>query len=151
MKQRFQIIPAVYLVMSDNDKVLLARRFNTGYEDGKFSLPAGHLDGDEPMTVALSREAKEELGIEVDPKDLSLVHVMHHRSEVANSTDDERVDFYFTASKYRGEPVIAEPDKCDALEWHSISRLPVNMVRRVRLALEGISRNDFLSEVGWNE
>lgn len=150
MKKRFQIIPAVYLVIRDGEKVLLARRFNTGYEDGKFSLPAGHLDGDEPMTVALSREAKEELDINVDPKDLNLVHVMHHRSEIVDSTDDERVDFYFTVNKYDGEPTIAEPDKCDALEWHSIHKLPKNMVRRVKLSLEGISKNDFLTEVGWD-
>jgi 8-oxo-dGTP pyrophosphatase MutT (NUDIX family) len=39
------ITPASYFILEKDGKVFLARRFNTGYEDGKYSLVAGHLDG----------------------------------------------------------------------------------------------------------
>ena len=43
-KERNKIIPASYAVLIKDNKVLLVRRFNTGYEDGKYSLPAGHVE-----------------------------------------------------------------------------------------------------------
>ena len=49
-KDRFKLIPAVYLILRRGDEVLLLRRANTGYQDGKYSIIAGHLDGDELAT-----------------------------------------------------------------------------------------------------
>src|SRR6185369_159344 len=73
----FTLIPAVHLFLFKEKKVLLARRFNTGFEDGNYSVPAGHVDGNEPMTAAMIREAKEEVGIEIQPENLQFAHVMH--------------------------------------------------------------------------
>lgn len=56
---RFKLIPAVYLLLRSKGKILLLRRSNTGYQDGMYSLIAGHLDGDELGTEGLIREAKE--------------------------------------------------------------------------------------------
>lgn len=42
-KERFKVVPAVYLVLRRGEGVLLLRRANTGYQDGKYSLIAGHL------------------------------------------------------------------------------------------------------------
>lgn len=55
-KERFRLIVAVYLILRQNGKILLARRANTGYADGFYSLPAGHLDGDELATEGMARE-----------------------------------------------------------------------------------------------
>lgn len=79
-KVRFKLIPAVYLFLRKDNKVLLLKRANTGYQDGKYSVPAGHLDGDEVATKAMVREAQEEVGVVVDPKDMKLVHVCHRLS-----------------------------------------------------------------------
>ena len=76
-KDRFKLIPAVYLLLRDKDRVLLLRRANTGYQDGTYSLIAGHLDGDELGTGGVIREAKEEAGITVLAKNLKLVHTAH--------------------------------------------------------------------------
>jgi len=63
IKERYKITPASYLVLIEDNKILLQRRFNTGYEDGKYSLVAGHVDEGETFTEAIIREVKEEAGI----------------------------------------------------------------------------------------
>ena len=40
---RFSLPSAVHLFLLRGDEVLLLRRYNTGYEDGKYSVVAGHL------------------------------------------------------------------------------------------------------------
>lgn len=52
---RFKLPVAVHLFLLRNNRVLLRRRFNTGYEDGSYSVPAGHLDGGETIIQAAMR------------------------------------------------------------------------------------------------
>ena len=37
---------------------------------------------------------------------------------------DERADFFFIAKKWQVEPKIMEPEKCDAIGWFSLDKLP---------------------------
>ena len=66
--KRFKLIVAVHLFLLRNDEIILLRRFNTGYEDGNYSLIAGHIDGNEWITNAIIREAKEEGNILISKK-----------------------------------------------------------------------------------
>ncbi|MDQ3005393.1 MAG: NUDIX domain-containing protein, partial [Chloroflexota bacterium] len=52
----------VHLLFFRQNEMLLLRRFNTGFRDGEYSVPAGHLDGGEPVMSAATREAQEEVG-----------------------------------------------------------------------------------------
>ena len=140
---RFTIRAAVYLILIKDEKVLLLRRFNTGWRDGDYTLPAGHVDGEESMRTALCREAKEEVGVTVQPADLQFAHVMHHRG------DHEYVDFYFSASSWTGEPTNCEPNKCDDLCWLPLKGLPENVIPNVKQALSAIAGNEHYSEFGW--
>ena len=38
--ERFKLVVAVHLLLIENKKILLLRRFNTGYEDGNYSVVA---------------------------------------------------------------------------------------------------------------
>ncbi|MDZ7955173.1 NUDIX domain-containing protein [Nostoc sp. DedQUE09] len=60
----FKLIPASYIILIKNEKILLIRRVNTGYEDGKYSV-VGLVDGNETFVQAVVREAKEEVGIDL--------------------------------------------------------------------------------------
>lgn len=146
-KPRFRVIPAVHVFFIEDGRVLLLRRFNTGYEDGRFSVPAGHLDGDETVTAAAVREALEETGAVISPDDLEVVHVMHRR--IAGEAD-ERIDFFLRVHRWRGEPGIREPDKCDELSWHPLPELPGPVVPYVRSALRHHTEGVHYSEFGWS-
>ena len=43
---------AVHILLRRDDEVLLVRRCNTGYEDGKLSVVAGHVEPGETVTRA---------------------------------------------------------------------------------------------------
>lgn len=143
-KERFKLIPTSHLILIKNGKILLSRRFNTGYEDGNYSVVAGHLDGDETFIKAMVREAKEEAGIDIAAKDLEVAHVMHRKSP-----PEERIDFFIKTNKWQGEPKIMEPDKCDDLKWFPVDSLPANMIPYIRQAIDKVNKKIFYSEFGW--
>jgi 8-oxo-dGTP diphosphatase len=142
-EKRFKLILSVYLILVKDGKVLLLRRFNTGYEDGNYGLVAGHADGNERATDAMCREALEEAGLVIKPKDLKFVHFMHRRQ------NDERADVFFTADKWEGEPKNMEPDKCDDLSWFPLDNLPSNIIIYIKEVLENFQKGVYYSEFSW--
>ena len=148
MAQTHTNVPASYLVLFKENKTLLLRRFQTGYEDGKYSVVAGHVDPGENFTQCIIREAKEEAGITLKREDLRVCHIMHRDSQWAE--DRERVDVFFTADNWVGEITNMEPEKCDDLSWFDLENLPDNTIPYIRESLESISRGISYSEYGWS-
>ena len=144
MAHRFQLVAAVHLFLVKDQRILLLRRFNTGYEDGNYSVPAGHLDGNERATTAMAREAKEETNLNIKRQHLSLVHIMHRKKLI-----EERIDFFFAASRWTGQFKIMELHKCDDLRRFPLKRLPANMVPYVRFGINQYLQGNLYSEYGW--
>jgi len=143
-KPRFNFYAAVYLIVKKENHVLLMRRFNTDWMPGMYTLPAGHIDGNETAQMAMSREAKEEINLTILPEDLSVVHTMHRKSD-----DREYFDIFLEAQKYGGELNINEKDKCDDLNWFPESSLPENTLDNVKVALKLISDGQHFSTLGF--
>jgi len=127
MRARFPT--TIQLLLFRENHILLLRRFNTGFRDGEYTVPAGHMDGGETVVEAGIREGKEEVGLDLNADDLTFSSVMHRIEDV------ERVDFFFQVHQWSGEPFNAEPDKCDDLRWFDMDQLPENTVPYVRQAL----------------
>ena len=144
MKNRNKAVPAVYLLLYKDDKILVGRRCNTGYEDGHYQIPSGHAEEGEVPTEAIIRESKEEVGVDLNPEDLELVHVGYRPKH--DETGD-RVDFFFRPRKWSGEVVNMEPDKCDDLKWVPIKDLPENMTLHVRKGIEAIEKGVSFQEI----
>ncbi len=144
--ERFLLRAAVYLILIRDGKTLLARRFNTGWMDGKYSLIAGHLDGMEKVSDAMIREAFEEAGVKIEKKDLKPAKVLHRMS----SDNMEYMDFFFVAEKWEGEPTIMEPNKCDDMSWFPIESLPENTLPHVKNVIENYEDGVAFIESGWD-
>ena len=133
----------VHLLFFRDDQVLLLRRFNTGYGDGQYSVPAGHLDGGETVIAAAAREAEEETGLRIRADDIAFSSVVHRRGS------DERVDFFVHVLNWQGEPVNTEPEKCDELRWVNINELPDNVIPYVKQAIQNHLTGIPFNEFGW--
>lgn len=143
-KERFKLIAVVYLVLIRDGKVLLGRRFNTGYMDGMYGLPSGHLETGESLRQSLIRETREEIAVILELEDINVEHVMHIKS-----LDRDDIAFFFTANHFAGEPKNNEPEKCDDLSWFPLDSLPENTIPAVRQAIDCIRRKQPYSEFGW--
>ena len=131
-------------MLIEHEKILLLSRVNTGYEDGNYSVVAGHLERDESVTEPMSREALEEAGIQIRQQDMEVAHVMHRKA-----TDSERIDLFIRARSRRNDPKNVEPDKCDDLSWFPLDDLPHNTVPYVRQGIDMIKAAESYSEHGW--
>lgn len=142
--KRHQVIPAVHLFLIKDNQVLLLRRFQTGYEDGNYSVPAGHIDQGEQAIESVIREAKEEVDIDLIPDQLEFIHVMNRAKD-----GEERIDFFFVARDWTGKLKVAEPDKCDQIKWFKFNDLPDNVIDYIDFALEKFKNKEMYSYFGF--
>jgi 8-oxo-dGTP diphosphatase len=133
----------VHLFLFRGKQILLLRRYQTSYMDGNYSVPAGHLDGEETVRMAGIREASEEIGIRFEPEDMFFAGVFHRHE------GDERVDFFFEVRKWNGEPFNAEPEKCDEIKWADLDNLPENTIPYIRRAIMNYQAGIPFEEFGW--
>lgn len=139
MTERLKVKSAVFLILERKGKYLFLQRKNTGYRDGFYSLPSGHVDVGEMPTEAMVREAKEEIGIECKEEDLVCVHALFER--------DNYADYYFTLCSYEGEPENKEPEKCGEVRWATLSELQGKVVEKVAQALSEHEKGSVFSQI----
>ena len=129
---------AVHIMLINDDKILLQKRKGSKLWPGYYALPAGHIDEGETQYDALVREAKEELGIEINPNDIINNYVVLRRNffEIDGKTLEPYIDYYFEIKKYNGIPKIIEEDKCEELFWADINSLPEPFINYEGVFLE---------------
>ena len=121
-RSRFDVI--VHTFVFRRGRLLLLRRASTGFLDGYYSLPGGHVEAGEEVAKAAAREVAEEAGIKV--LEMTPVAVMPY---------GDGVDFLFEAKRWRGTAEIGEPDRCDDLVWVPPDQLPDKTAPFIRKAL----------------
>jgi 8-oxo-dGTP pyrophosphatase MutT (NUDIX family) len=110
---------AVFAIIRDNAwAILFQKRNNTGFRDGLYQLPSGHMEGKETMKEAMMRELAEELNIHAWEDDLTIAHISH-------TVAGDRVYFniYMEVSHYTGEITNCETDKCSEISFHSMEEI----------------------------
>jgi 8-oxo-dGTP diphosphatase len=142
--ERNTIIPASYGIFTQEGKILLVKRVNSGYFDGYYSLPAGHVEAHETPIMALQREMEEELGIVIEEDDVTLATTSYR----VIFDKQDRVDFFFFISKFEGEMVNNELEKNEELLWVSLEELPENTIPYVVDVLRAIEgRESFVTVI----
>ncbi|AIY16368.2 NUDIX domain-containing protein [Pimelobacter simplex] len=144
-KTRFVVVPASYVFLlregaaGADTEVLLQLRQSTGYMDGHWAAAAaGHVERGETAEAAARREALEEVGV----TDLALTFATAMQRTAHDLPIDERIDFFFTARSWSGEPRIVEPAKCADLRWFPLSALPDPVVPHEAVVLAGLRAGD---------
>jgi 8-oxo-dGTP diphosphatase len=136
---RFVVVPASYVFLlregGSGTEVLLQLRQNTGYMDDHWAAAAaGHVEQGETAYDAAHREAQEELGV----TDLDLAFVTSMQRHGSELPIDQRIDFFFTARSWSGEPRIIEPEKAAELRWCPLDALPEPVVPHERSVLDAL-------------
>ena len=129
---------AVHIILINDNKILLQKRKGSKLWPGYYALPAGHIDEGETQYDALVREAKEELGIEINLNDVINNYVVLRRNffEIDGKILEPYIDYYFEIKKYNGVPKIIEEDKCDELLWADVNNLPEPFINYEGVFLE---------------
>lgn len=135
---------ASYLILENDDQILLMKRQNTGFRDGMYSLVAGHVDEGENFRKAMVRETEEEIGVEIDRNNLETVSVMHRKSD-----GEIYVDIFFRTDTWIGKPSNEEPEKCEELIWSETDNLPENTIKYVQKVIHEMDEGLEYQELGW--
>ena len=146
MIDRFVVVPAAYVFLlrpsgsrPDEREVLLQLRQGTGFMDGHWAAAvAGHVEKGESVFAAAAREAVEEMGLH----DVTLTPLCAMHRTGTGLPIDERVDYFFAATSWSGDPAIVEPDKCADLRWFGLHELPSPVVPHELRVLEALRTGD---------
>ncbi len=147
---RSLLVAAAYVVLcrpgGEGYEVLLQLRRGTGFMDEHWATLAGHVDPGESVHEAAVREAAEEAGVTVRQEDLVPLTTIH-RFERGGPAVEQRVDVFFSATRWKGEPSVREPHRAAAMGWFSLHELPEPVVPHERLVLDALASGRPLAAV----
>ena len=151
MTDRFVLVPASYVYLlregAHGTEVLLQQRGPVPYMPGHWAAAAaGHVERGETAYDAARREALEELGV----TDLELEFAFTMQRTQHAEAIDERVDWFFTARSWSGEPRVVEPEKCAEIRWCPLDALPTPMVPHEAHALSNLGSGEAYLTFGWS-
>ena len=126
----YKIVPAVNVLIVKNNKVLLSRRQNKSWGNGKLVLPGGHVEENETPTTSMVREIKEELGVNINKNHLEFLC-----TAVRYRTQEKTVAQIFTIN-YDYNYYNNEPYQCSELVWSSILKLPKDIIDDYKIIIK---------------
>jgi len=109
------------IIMVREGKVLLGRRLNTETFPNTLAYPGGRMDYGETPEQGIIRETKEECDIDLDPDELSFFNYVN---EFFPEENKHYVNMVFVSTRFKGEPRVMEPNKCESWEWYDPFDLP---------------------------
>ena len=125
------VLGSVNLFIIKGDSVLLGRRANTGWMDGRLCPPGGHIEPGESPTDAVLREAMEELGTQLRKEDVEFLCVA-----ARNTSPNQYVAYEFAIKDKDIQISNTEPNKCSELVWVDLHALPEDIVPDFRSVIE---------------
>lgn len=137
-------LSVVSLILEENGKLLLLKKAEK--RGGEYTLVGGRVEKGESVLQALVRECREEVGIDINPADAHLVHVVHRRRQ-----GQAIFHFFFYATIFVGTPDNCEPSKCSFLHWYDANALPEPLLPAIKQGIAAFQQNLLYSERGWTK
>ncbi|MBI1309256.1 MAG: NUDIX domain-containing protein [Proteobacteria bacterium] len=141
---RFLTYVAVYVLLERGGQVFLLRRANSGYMDGAYGMPSGHIEEGETPRQAAVRELLEETGVSAREEDLEFAHVCYRQS-LAQVPPRTYNDYVFVCRKWQGEPRNTDVEKCDDARWVSKDSLPEKAVPELANVMKAMAQKNMFS------
>lgn len=111
------------VILNQRNEVFLAQRGEKAKnERGLWECPGGSVEFGETLAAALTREMREEYGIDIAVGEL--LDVVDH---ILPAEGQHWVSPSFLCRILSGEPRILEPEKCTAIGWFALDALPANV------------------------
>ncbi len=139
MSEHYLTKTAAFVFLEKDGKFFYLRRLNTGWNDGRLTVPAGHVDQGESVKQAAVREAKEEAGVLIREEDLEFVQ--------AQFLVDRYSYFYFKTSRWEGEPHVAEPNLASEGLWVPVHETRDDLIPYLHVVLDGMKKGIFYADV----
>ncbi|HBG81675.1 TPA: DNA mismatch repair protein MutT [candidate division CPR2 bacterium] len=120
------------LIVNDkNETLLLKRGASSKNEVGFWQKPGGEVEFNERVEDAIKREAKEELGIEIE-----ILDFLGYSDHIIKNEGQHWIGFNYLAEIVNGKPTNMEPHKIDEIGWFNINDLPENVNQTTLEAIE---------------
>ena len=145
---REEFLSAIYMIIkNEKGEILFQRRCGSKLWPDFLGLPAGHVDKGEDVYQALVREAREELNIDINVKDIEDTFVVNR----INKNLKPYYDIYFVIKNYKGIIKINEPNKCQELKWVLLGNMPDDVIEFEKIALTNYKKGIKFSSIRIDE
>jgi 8-oxo-dGTP diphosphatase len=126
-------VSAGAMILNDKGELFLSKRSqNVKNERGCWETPGGSVDFGETLENAARREILEEYGA-----DINIVEQWPAEDHIIPADKQHWVATTFLAKFKPGqEPKIMEPEKCDAIGWFALDKLPSPLSLITQMDLE---------------
>lgn len=141
MNERFKLWGCVLSLIIKDNKVLMILRKNKP-DAGNYNLVGGRMEENETVSMAITREIQEEIGLDATNAEIEVVSSIHRVCDDGWNS----IEYVVTVKNLLGEPVNLEPQFCEKLEWIPLDNLPQNITAYARLAI-----NNFLNGIPFAE
>jgi len=105
-------------IIKKDGKILFGKRKNA-HGDGTWSFPGGHLEFGESVEDCAKRETEEETGLRINNFKKTIF-----TEDIFEKEDKHYITLYAIAEISEGEPIVAEPEKCEEWRWFSWDNPP---------------------------
>ncbi len=108
------------ILLNDTNEIFLMRRSsNTRNDHNMWSIPGGRVEMNEKVEDAAKRETLEECGVTVEE-----VQHLGFVDHILNEYSQHWIPQIFLATKWTGDPMNCEKDKCEEVGWYALDHLP---------------------------
>ena len=113
-------------IINDKREVLLQKRSaNKRFSPNKWGLCAGHVDAYETLEDAALREIKEEVGLNVTPKEL----IPYGEREITISDSNSHITyFYYVKCNKKEDEFIIQEEELSEVKWFNIDEI-ITMIK----------------------
>lgn len=110
----------VGILVQQIDEILLLQRGKSIDKAGTWGLCGGRLEEGEDWQTGAARELFEETGLVCDPADIKQLSFVNY----VDDNDVRWIVLFCEATKWTGEVINREPEKCSGLQWFNVNNLP---------------------------